>query len=93
MELRTGVCFDKRPSLAEVARFCFAVENSIRRRLPRLAENGLFLGHRKGVELTRALLSGAGSICFVRALQEAKAWRLKSSQPGCRLRRAAEDSN
>lgn len=42
-ELRARVCFNKRLSLAEGARIFFAGEDSNRRRLPRLAENGLSL--------------------------------------------------
>lgn len=92
-ELRTRVCFNRRLSLAEGARIFVAIEDSNRRRLPRLAGNGLSRKSERGIKLTSTLLSVGGNINLVKALQEAKAWRFKSSQPGCQLRRAAEDSN
>jgi hypothetical protein len=67
-ELRTRVCFNKRLSLAEGARIFFAVEDSKRRRLPRLAENGLSRRPEEDVILTSTLLSVAGNICLVKAL-------------------------
>lgn len=92
-ELRIRVCYNKPLSLAKGARLCFALKHSLRRRSPSFAGNGLSLGCGENMALTRAMLSVAGNICYVKALQEAKAWRFKSSQPGCQLRRAAEDSN
>jgi len=88
-----GFAVNKRLSPAAGVGVCFAFDGFRRRRSPRLGGNGLLLGLRKCVALTRALLSVARTVYFVKALQETKAWRFKSSQPACQLRRAAEDSN
>lgn len=72
-ELRTRVCFNKRLSLAEGARFYFAAEDSNRRRGPRLAGNGLLAVGSDEYSTYKSVTVNSQKYCFVRALQEAKA--------------------
>jgi hypothetical protein len=89
-ELRAKVCFNKRFSLAEGAVSLSSSKTrteGAHRDSPGMESLNVEVGTYKSVN------NVVGSNCYVKVLHEANACGFKSSQPGCQLRRAAEDSN